>query len=72
VTGATRESIKTNIGEPCVNVFVPTTPNPTSGYMIIVPEANLIDAEMTVEEAFTYIISCGIVQGNHTGLSKTG
>jgi uncharacterized membrane protein len=72
VTGATRESIKTNIGEPCVNVFVPTTPNPTSGYMIIVPESKLIDTEMTVEEAFTYIISCGIVQGNHNGLSKTG
>ena len=72
VTGAARQSIGTTLGGAWVNVFIPTTPNPTSGYLIIVPEANLLDVEMSVEEAFTYIISCGIVQTPPNGALKTG
>jgi uncharacterized membrane protein len=72
VTGEARQSVTANLGRACVNVFVPTTPNPTSGYLIIVPEENLLDVEMTVEEAFTYIISCGIVQATQNGAIKTG
>ena len=45
----------------CLNVFVPTTPNPTSGYFLMVPEDEVIDLDLTVEEAFTLIISGGIV-----------
>jgi uncharacterized membrane protein len=43
------------------NIFVPTTPNPTSGYLLIVPEKELIFIDMTVEQAMKYIISAGIV-----------
>jgi uncharacterized membrane protein len=43
-------------------VFVPTTPNPTSGYFVMVKENEMISMDISVEEAFTSVISCGIVQ----------
>jgi uncharacterized membrane protein len=42
-----------------VSIFVPTTPNPTTGFLVIVPLALTIDLEMTIDEAFTYILSAG-------------
>jgi uncharacterized membrane protein len=71
VTGTTLECVVKNVDGTFVNVFVPTTPNPTSGYLIMVPETNLIEVNMTVEEAITYIISCGIVHGPRDGEAKT-
>jgi uncharacterized membrane protein len=44
------------------NVFIPTTPNPTSGFFIVVPEAELITSELTRQEAMTLVISGGIIQ----------
>lgn len=44
-----------------VSVFVPTTPNPTTGFLIIVPPELLREVDMTVDEAFTYILSAGSV-----------
>jgi uncharacterized membrane protein len=44
-----------------VAIFVPTTPNPTSGWMVIVPRAETIPLPMTVEQAFTYVLSGGAV-----------
>lgn len=49
------------VGEPCVNVFVPTTPNPTSGFMLIVPRRRTIPLEVTIEEAMKLVISAGAV-----------
>ncbi len=49
------------VGEPCVNVFVPTTPNPTSGFMLVVPRIKVIDAQISVEEAMKLVISAGAV-----------
>ncbi len=49
------------VGEPCVNVFVPTTPNPTSGFMLIAPKRRVIDIDVSVEEAMKLIISGGSV-----------
>lgn len=48
-------------GKRAVNLFVPTTPNPTSGYYLIVPEEDLIPTNLTVEEGLKTIISAGIV-----------
>jgi len=45
-----------------VNIFYPTTPNPTSGFYLIVPKEDVIETKMTPEEAFKLIISAGIVQ----------
>ena len=42
-------------------MYVPTTPNPTSGYFIIVPRSQVRDLDMTVEEALKYIVSMGVV-----------
>ena len=44
-----------------VNVFVPTTPNPTSGFYLLVPEADVIEADLSVEDAFKVIMSAGLV-----------
>lgn len=49
------------VGEPCVNVFVPTTPNPTSGFMLVVPVTRVKETDITVEEAMKLIISAGAV-----------
>ncbi len=40
---------------------MPTTPNPTGGYFVIVPRAHVIELEMTVDEALKYVISMGVV-----------
>jgi uncharacterized membrane protein len=48
-------------GNKVLNVFVPTTPNPTSGYLVIVSPRDVIDVDFTIEEAFKFIISGGIV-----------
>jgi uncharacterized membrane protein len=61
VTGPTFERANDKIGYKCVNVFVPTTPNPTSGFYLLVPRDNTISAELTVEQAFKLIMSAGIV-----------
>lgn len=44
-----------------VSVFVPTTPNPTTGFLIIVPPDLIREVDMTIDEAFTYILSAGAV-----------
>lgn len=44
-----------------VSVFVPTTPNPTGGYFLMMPKADVIELDMSVDEALKYIISMGVV-----------
>jgi uncharacterized membrane protein len=44
-----------------LKVFVPTTPNPTTGFFVIVPHEDVVMTDLTVEEAFKMIISGGIV-----------
>ncbi len=60
----TREEIpglKQTDFEDAVAVFVPTTPNPTSGFMVIYKKQDLIFLDMKVEDAFKYVISCGVI-----------
>lgn len=61
VTGKSSGEVQRVTAEDLVNVFVPTTPNPTSGFYVLVPEKDLIVLKMTVEEAFKLIISGGMV-----------
>ncbi|GBD33144.1 MAG: hypothetical protein KatS3mg081_0223 [Gemmatimonadales bacterium] len=61
VTSEEVGAISSVVGEPCVNVFVPTTPNPTSGFMLIVPRARLRELPISTEEAMKLIISAGAV-----------
>jgi uncharacterized membrane protein len=61
VTGEPADEIHAKTGQRCVSVYVPTTPNPTSGYFMMFPEQEVINLDMSVEDAFTLIISGGIV-----------
>ena len=63
VTGTPNGEIQKTIGQksPCVGVFMPLALTPTTGFFIMVPRNELIELRMTVEEAFTLIISAGIV-----------
>jgi len=61
VTGESRGEVQWKTEQKCINLFVPTTPNPTSGFYIMVPESDVINLDMTVEEAFRLIISGGII-----------
>ena len=59
---ATQENkgiIKDKIGTELVNVFVPTTPNPTSGFLLMVPKKNLIFLDISFEQASKFIVSAG-------------
>ncbi|MDP8256982.1 MAG: DUF502 domain-containing protein [Candidatus Alcyoniella australis] len=60
--------LKSVLPEPCSSVFVPTTPNPTSGYYVIVPKRELINIEVSVEQAFKMLISAGIIAEASTGV----
>jgi uncharacterized membrane protein len=61
VTGVSRGEVQEKTRQRVVNVLIPTTPNPTSGWYVMVPEEDLIPLEMSVEDAFKLIISGGIV-----------
>jgi len=49
------------IGEEMINLFVPTTPNPTSGFFVMMPIKDAFELDMSVEEAFKIVISAGVV-----------
>ena len=53
--------IQQRTGEDVVCVFVPTTPNPTSGLILMVPENDVIELDMNVEDALKMVISLGVV-----------
>ncbi|MDW4497815.1 DUF502 domain-containing protein [Sulfitobacter sp. D35] len=55
---------RANNGEPMVSVFLPTTPNPTSGFLLFVPEKDVIPLDMSVEDAAKLVISAGLVYPN--------
>ena len=61
VTGVPSLEVQKKTGQNSISVFIPTTPNPTSGYLVIMPEEELVQMEMSVEEALTFIISVGII-----------
>jgi len=61
ITGRTEGEIKELTREDSVNVYVPTTPNPTSGYLVHVPRRDVVVLSMTVEEGIKFVISGGIV-----------
>jgi uncharacterized membrane protein len=61
ITGRAQGEIADLVGEEVVNVYVPTTPNPTSGYLVHVPRRDIVVLDMTVEEGIKFVISGGIV-----------
>ena len=61
VTGAVGSQMQSRVTEPLISVFIPTTPNPTSGWYAMVPEDEVINLSISIEDAFKVLISGGIV-----------
>ncbi len=65
VTGVASGEVQELTQEVVLNVFLPTTPNPTSGFYLLVPEKDVVPLEMSVEEAFKLVISGGLVSPDY-------
>ncbi len=61
VTGSTKGEVGKRVDKKMVNVFMPTTPNPTSGFLLFFPEEDLIFLNMSVEDALKLVVSGGMV-----------
>jgi uncharacterized membrane protein len=60
-TGVPAGEVASHLGTDFVSVYVPTTPNPTSGFFLILPKSDVIELDMSVDQALTYVISMGSV-----------
>lgn len=70
-TGEVSKDIEVSIGkEPMVSYFVPTTPNPTSGFLMMKPKSQVIELDMSVDQALKFVISLGVVQPNVVAKDK--
>jgi len=63
-SGDYRSEAESIIGEEIMNLFVPTTPNPTSGFFVLMAKKDAFELDMSVEEAFKLVISAGVVTPN--------
>jgi uncharacterized membrane protein len=61
LTGAPGGGVAEHLPPDCVAVYVPTTPNPTGGYFVIVARKDVVELDMSVDQALKYIISMGVV-----------
>lgn len=61
VTGTLSNEIQSHLSIPSLSVFIPKTPNPTTGWYVIIPENEVVNLTMSVENAFKIVISGGIV-----------
>ena len=64
VTGVSKGEVQEKTQNKVINLFVPTTPNPTSGFYLMVPETDVINLDMSVEDAFKLLISGGMVSSD--------
>ncbi len=62
VSADLKGEVEAKLPDEMVNVFIPTTPNPTSGFLIFVPKKDVIEMDMSVEEAIKFIVSGGLVE----------
>ena len=76
VTGDTMKHIETAMGEPCLTVFVPSSPTPFTGYVITVPARDTIDLGISIEDALKFAVSGGVLvppsQMIHRGSGGSG
>ncbi|AJD52063.1 MULTISPECIES: DUF502 domain-containing protein [Thalassospira] len=61
ITGETKGEVQNLTEDTVINIFLPTTPNPTSGFLLFVPRRDIVILDMTVEEAIKMVMSGGIV-----------
>ncbi len=74
VTGEARGEVQEHTTGQVINVFVPTTPNPTSGFLVFSPKEEVQEIAMSIEDGVKYVISGGIVdnQTQHLPLARNG
>jgi uncharacterized membrane protein len=70
LTNEAQGEVQKKSGRNLVAVFVPTTPNPTSGFLILVPEENVTKLDMSVAEGIKYIVSLGSIAPEHSAEAK--
>ncbi len=61
-TGTAHTEVVGHTGVEMLTVFIPTTPNPTSGFLMMIPKTDVVELSMTVEEALKFVISLGVMQ----------
>lgn len=66
ITGTPGGDVKNHLFGDYISVYVPTTPNPTSGFFLMMPKEDVIELDMSVDEALKYIISMGTVKPKET------
>lgn len=70
LTGVPGGDVVNHLQGDFVSVYVPTTPNPTSGFFLMVPKADAIELDMSVDAALKYIVSMGVVAPEHLPTDK--
>ena len=69
VTGNLDGEIQSQMPQGMLNLFIPTTPNPTTGWYAVVPEQDVVDLAMSIEDAFKVVISGGIVNPGNVAVA---
>ena len=72
VTGVAMGEIQRKTNKRVLNIFLPTTPNPTSGFYLMVPEDEVIELDMTVEDSFKLLMSGGIINPEAKKIQEGG
>ena len=72
LTGTPGGDVANHLRDDFLSVYVPTTPNPTGGYFVLVARKDLIELDMSVDQALKYIISMGVVAPPPNGRPKNG
>ena len=66
ITGDEHAEVEQRLGQRLVSVFVPTTPNPTSGFLVLVPASSVTHLEMSVADGIKYVMSLGAIAPEHS------
>ena len=61
LTGQPGGEVAKHLPDDCLSVYVPTTPNPTGGYFVMLKRSDCIELDMSVDEALTYVVSMGVI-----------
>ncbi len=61
LTGAPATEVQKHLDDEYISVYVPTTPNPTSGFFLMMPKKDVVELDMSVDAALKYIVSMGVV-----------
>jgi len=72
LTGRPGGDVPNHLHGDYVSVYVPTTPNPTSGFFLMLPRSDVIELDMNVDEALKYVISMGLVPPEAPGARSQG